>query len=125
MDPERLPEDIQIVFVSANRPIPDTAPFKRRVGARRAKLKAALEYLTRAEHLSSVYGKFQICEANLAKFPEDDVPAPLLKTLIRSNDISEARRDTAGYAPQDLSSDDDFDDEHSRDNDSEAAVIAQ
>ena len=117
---------MQVIFVAAGQPIPDTAPVKRRVGARRAVIKAALEYLTSAPELGAVYGKCQISTENLAKFPEDGVPAPLMKALISSDDLAGARRDTAGYAPQDLSDDDsDDDEENSVIDTAESSIITQ
>ena len=105
----------QVVFVGSKIPAPKDIKLQFALHVRREKVKAALLWLI--EHNVLYKRKYdakelRISQENLDRYPEDDVPEPVLMDMIVHDiDAKMAARDTSGYTRADDDLDDDEDDE--------------
>src|ERR1700731_306906 len=105
----------QVLFVGPKLPQRDQIKLHFALRVRRAKVKAALEWLIENNVLYK--RKFEdkelrISRDNLDLYPEDDVPEPVIQHMIlRELDSKTAAKDTSGYTRGDQDADAESDDE--------------
>ena len=113
----------QVLFVGPKLPQRDQIKLHFALRVRRAKVKAALEWLIENNVLYK--RKFEdkelrISQENLDLYPEDDVPEPVIQHMIvRELDSKTAAKDTSGYTRGDQDADAESDDEEMETEDKE------